>query len=240
MKAICIYTGEGVGTKSVRETFLSLERHLNPKQYTIKSVKGLDLLEASWTKNCSLLIFPGGRDIPYHEKLKGKINEIIFHYVSQGGRYMGICAGGYFGSHRVEFEKGGALEVLGERELKFFPGVAIGPAFGRGTFSYTEETGASIVKLHTRFQDPPSFSYFNGGAYFEGAEEMPQVEVLATYAELISNRYKTPAIILCHVGKGAALLSGPHPEFRINDQTQEKTRQTLFLHLLKVLSLDDS
>ena len=53
-------------------------------------------------------------------------NERIREYVSKGGKYLGICAGGYYASSYVEFEKSTTLEVLGDRELSFFPGKAIG------------------------------------------------------------------------------------------------------------------
>ena len=47
----------------------------------------------------------------------------IKDYVTQGGSYLGICSGAYFACDRIEFDKGGPLEVIGERFLKFHPGL---------------------------------------------------------------------------------------------------------------------
>ena len=41
---------------------------------------------------------------------------------------MGICAGSYYGSRKVEFDLHGPLEVNDERALKLFKGRAVGPA----------------------------------------------------------------------------------------------------------------
>jgi hypothetical protein len=53
-------------------------------------------------------------------------------YVSAGGAYLGLCAGAYYACSRVEFEPGGPLQVRGDRELGFFPGVAAGAAYAGG------------------------------------------------------------------------------------------------------------
>jgi glutamine amidotransferase-like uncharacterized protein len=49
-----------------------------------------------------------------------------------GGSYLGLCAGAYYGSSRVVFEPGTPLEVIGDRELAFFPGIARGAAYPGG------------------------------------------------------------------------------------------------------------
>src|SRR5439155_581244 len=84
----------------------------------------------------SLFIMPGGRDQPYHAGLQGEANQQIRAFVEEGGAYVGICAGAYYGSARVEFDRGFPLEVCEERELCFFSGTAVGPAYGKGTFAY--------------------------------------------------------------------------------------------------------
>lgn len=50
-------------------------------------------------------------------------------YVQSGGSYLGLCAGAYYASSQVEFEPGSTLEVVGDRELDFFPGTARGAAY---------------------------------------------------------------------------------------------------------------
>jgi biotin--protein ligase len=68
-------------------------------------------------------VIPGGRDLPYVSEMSGKsgIARRIKEYVSEGGRYLGLCAGGYFGSGEVRFDEGGKMEVMGKRELVSLP-----------------------------------------------------------------------------------------------------------------------
>ncbi len=42
---------------------------------------------------------------------------------------MLACSGAYYACGRVEFEVGSRLQVMGDRELAFFPGVAHGAAY---------------------------------------------------------------------------------------------------------------
>ena len=54
---------------------------------------------------------------------------LVADYVHGGGRYLGLCAGAYYACNRVEFEQGSPMEVQGDRELQFFPGIARGAAY---------------------------------------------------------------------------------------------------------------
>ncbi len=156
-------------------------------------------------KHISLLIMPGGRDRPYHAALKGAGNVAIRSFVENGGIYLGICAGAYYGCQRVEFDKGFPLEVCEERELSFFSGTAVGPAYGKGTFEYQSEKGAFWAKIATA--NGIFFSYYNGGCFFEG--DFTHTKILAHYLDLPNH---PPAIIECPIGKGKAILSGVHLE----------------------------
>ena len=83
-------------------------------------------------------------------------------FIENGGNYLGICAGSYYGSKQVEFDINGPLEVNEEREMKLFKGRAIGPALkGFDYFStkgqyalpfvFNEKNPVAIVsKLHRR------------------------------------------------------------------------------------------
>jgi glutamine amidotransferase-like uncharacterized protein len=50
-------------------------------------------------------------------------------FVQSGGAYLGLCAGAYYATARVVFEPGTPMEVVGDRELAFFPGIGRGCAF---------------------------------------------------------------------------------------------------------------
>ena len=198
-----------------------LTRHLVPN-YAIMYVDHAVLRAEPWKAYCALLVMPGGADEAYGARLNGLGNEKIRKYVEQGGAYLGFCAGGYYGSSRCEFEVGNKdLEVIGDRELAFFPSICRGCAF-KG-FKYGSEAGARSVKLKTEASltshgNPEIFtSYYNGGGVFVDAPKFKDkgVEVLASYIEDIDvdPGEGAAAMVYCKVGKGAALLTGPHPEW---------------------------
>ena len=64
----------------------------------------------------------GGYDMGFLTALGEKGVTHIRDFVLSGGSYFGICAGGYFACDSIAFDEGGALEVCGDRPLKFFPG----------------------------------------------------------------------------------------------------------------------
>jgi biotin--protein ligase len=188
-----------------------LEAHVGDV-FPIQTISHQYFLSNRWESTTALVAFPGGRDLPYHSKLQGEANARIRRYVETGGRYLGICAGGYYGSASIEFEKGGELEICGQRELAFFSGKAVGPAYGLGLFQYNSERGAKAAKVI--WDKKESSVYFNGGCFFQSPEDDPFCQVIARYGDLS----ETPAaVVFCQCGKGAALLSGVHPEYSNKD-----------------------
>jgi len=211
-----IYAGEGVNVLLMR--LIAMQMTTQPRK-----VSRHFFLSDNWEEKTNLVVIPGGRDLPYHNHLQGEANRRIRSFVENGGSYLGICAGGYYGASEVIFEEGGPLEVVGLRELAFFPGRAVGPAFGKGKFAYGTQKGATLAKL--KWEKGRSSAYFNGGCYFEDAHH--HADVIATYEEL-----DLPAIISCKVGKGRAILSGVHLECEVDE---DKPRQLLWNHIHKVL-----
>jgi biotin---protein ligase len=209
-KNILIYEDEGVCPGSFQRIF-SACRTFFPN-YPIEPVHHGYFFTAKWEEKAALLIFPGGRDLAYQKRLKGEGNASIGSYVHKGGKYLGICAGGYYGSKEIEFEKGCPLQVCGLRELGFFPGKAVGPAYGKRLFRYENQGGARAAPI--AWEQGISSVYFHGGCFFQDAEKFPNVEVLATYSDLPN---QPAACILSQYGRGMALLTGVHPEYRPKD-----------------------
>ncbi|KAI1211429.1 biotin-protein ligase [Annulohypoxylon truncatum] len=219
---VLVYTGTGSTVESVKHAIYSLRRLLSPN-YAVIPITETVLLKEPWGPSCALLVFPGGADLGYCRVLNGEGNSIISEYVRRGGSYLGFCAGGYYGCKKCEFEVGNkAMEVVGFRELAFFPGTCRGGAF-KG-FQYHSEKGARAVRVNVMkdaFRGaglvPEVFtSYYNGGGVFVDAkDENHNVEVLASYAsELdVGGGAEKAALVYCKVGQGAAILTGPHPEF---------------------------
>lgn len=227
MKHILVYLDEGVGPSAFYQLYSSLTNLLS-SEFLIKAVDRRFFLSSDWEKRCALVVFPGGRDLLYHLALQGDANARIRSFVEKGGRYLGFCAGGYYGASSIEFELGGELEVKGERELCFFPGKAIGPAYGKGEFCYLSEKGAKASRIE--WEKGECSIYYNGGCLFENAETFsPAIEVLARYVDLTG---RPAAAVYCKVGLGASLLSGIHPEFSF------ETSSSPFGEQLKPFELD--
>lgn len=186
-------------------------------------MSGDQIIKEPWPNSCAAVVFPGGADQGYCRTLNGEGNRRIRRFVEGGGAYIGFCAGGYYGSSRCEFEVGNRLlEVIGDRELAFFPGIDRGGAFSG--FVYNSEKGARAAELQVNKSVlsygsvPNSFrSYYNGGGVFVDAAKHRNggVEILASYSEKldVDSGDGAAAVIYCKVGQGGALLTGPHPEF---------------------------
>ncbi len=211
MKKLLIYKDEGTSPRCIRSLTHSLKKEgVDHYRFINKS----ELHENdSWHDEAIALFIPGGRDIPYDRALRGKANASIRSFVENGGTYFGICAGAYYGSTQIDFDKDGPLEVVESRELQFFPGIARGPVYKKGSFCYETEKGTALATLdlsEKHFTHTRSYAYFNGGCFFENAEEYPTVEILARYSDVDK---RPAAIIRCSIGKGFAILSGVHPEY---------------------------
>ncbi|KAL3232894.1 Biotin--protein ligase [Nakaseomyces bracarensis] len=238
---VLVYEGRGTTPGSVRHVVDSLRMFLEP-YYAVSTVTIRTLEQEPWMSKAAAIVFPGGRDLPYVSDCKRIIPKIRKFVNSYGGIYIGFCAGGYFGSSRVEFAKGDpTLEVVGDRELKFFPGITRGPVFGN--FEYNSESGARAAKIMVK--DGTEFStYYNGGSCFVDADLYDNVEVIARYGDNATVQFSddplstvknAAAVVLCSVGKGKALLTGPHPEFTpsILEKNEDKKIQKEILGVLK-------
>ncbi|KAI8984219.1 biotin-protein ligase [Mycotypha africana] len=228
---VLIYSGNGTSQNSVKQAYSTLKGILG-HAYDVMKVDAINLQQDPWEDTCSLLVIPGGRDVPYCEDLNGKANIRIKNYVNGGGRYIGFCAGAYYASKSVEFEKGSPIEVTGSRELGFFPGQSKGTMFPG--FVYNSEKGAKAVSIRTMAaaslvndsRRPTEFkSYYNGGGYFVNAQNYDNVTILCTYQDKGGLNEKeeghqpdvsAAAGVQCQIGAGSAVLFGFHPEYDVS------------------------
>lgn len=226
---IYVYQDEGVSQESFIQTTSTLENFLN-KKYVIKTINAQEVINSLWDKDAALFVMPGGADLPYIKKLNGLGNQKIKQYVVNGGSFLGICAGAYYASSYVEFDKKGPLEVIGGRELQFFQGKSIGPILA--PYDYKTENGSRAAEIFTNFKEVPKTTvYYNGGGFFENAEKFSNTKIIANY------KNNLPAIISINYGNGRVLLSGVHFEYdpallNPNDDHMQK--------IIKALNKDDS
>jgi len=202
---VYVYHDAGVSEESFLQTMHSLKSELTANYYIVP-INAQTVIKNNWTKNAALFVMPGGADLPYMEKLKNIGNKNISNYVKNGGAYLGICAGSYYGASYVEFDKNGKLEVIGKRELAFFPGKAIGPVLA--PYDYKSNSGVRAATQYLQFNPmKKTVVYYNGGGYFENANHYSNVTVLANYANHL------PSIIYIPYEKGRVILSGVHVEY---------------------------
>lgn len=255
---VLVYNGSGVSASSRDHALFALRSFLSHR-YDVQLVSPKSLRQEPWQDSCALLVFPGGRDIPYHFDLEGKANQRIRSWVEAGGRYLGFCAGAYYASKTVEFQVGTHLEVLGDRELCFFPGVCRGTVFPG--FAYETEAGAREVVLEldrSAWRDHWSQSpeqvevWYNGGGAFvmDDRATAAGISVLATYSQAEGSPV---AGVLARPGQGKAALWSAHPEHptfmnspsavrsgESRHQEKERLRRGLLRSTLALLDLDVS
>ncbi|XVN43368.1 MAG: BPL-N domain-containing protein [Candidatus Rickettsia vulgarisii] len=207
---IKIYNGDGVSKENLKHCYYSLKQCAS-SEYIIDYISPEEIIRGDWVKDTRLLVLPGGLDIPYTKALNGLGNKIIKKFIKQGGGFLGICAGSYYGGNYVEFAKSTDIEVIGKRELGLFPETVKGPILC--DYYYNSDRGAKAAEIiieNNIIEDCHVF--YNGGGYFVNAENTPNTKIIA--------RYNTPdlqaAIIKCQYGKGTAILSGVHFEYDPN------------------------
>jgi glutamine amidotransferase-like uncharacterized protein len=202
---IYIYNDAGVGETVLKHTIHTMNQ-LFSNCYSVNTLNAEQVIEQSWQEDAVLFVMPGGADLPYVRKLNGEGNSIIKNYVENGGKYLGICAGAYYGSNYVEFDKFGSMQVLGDRELSFFPDKAIGPVLAK--FDYYSHSGVRAASVNTEFNEIDNVKlYYNGGGYFNNAQSYSNIKIVGTYE--VNN---LAAIIAIEQQKGKVILSGVHFE----------------------------
>ncbi|KAJ2559085.1 biotin holocarboxylase synthetase [Coemansia sp. RSA 1933] len=259
---VLVYCGPGIGLNAYAYLLRTLRQFLGHR-YAIIPIDPETLCKEPWESKAAMLVVPGGRDLPYVTAMNGAINRRIKEWVYRGGRYLGFCAGGYYGSGRCEFEPGTALEVVGDRELAFFKGTCIGCAYPG--YDYKSEDGARAAEAvveRDAFQLPAGFwkrdpttvrVYYNGGGYFLTDEFLGNhpandgASVLVRYAGDVSDprdRAKlvtgAPAVVSCRAGRGIAVLSGLHPEYAWDFLAPSSYTQPHNKHLVSLLRSHDA
>lgn len=137
----------------------------------------------------TLLVQPGGGDLETAWTEVGRDRAAVRRYVEGGGRYLGICLGGYLAG--------------GSPGYGLFPGDTDQLAVRTGsTLRHTRDTVIEVEwEGRTRevyAQDPPAFLLDD--------DDDEDVEVLARYDN------GDVAALVAPCGEGVVALCGPHPE----------------------------
>lgn len=210
---IYIYNGPGAFQDSIKHAEYTFKKFL-PSHYFLKRIDCAQVKSGDWIKDAKLFVMPGGIDSPYAKYLGFEGGKKIKDFVSNGGLYLGICGGAYYGSNKINFALNTPLEVRAIREHAFFPGIANGPILA--PFNYNTNDGVRVAKIRctltedSLLQGKEILTYYNGGCYFENAHAYKDVKILAEYSVFPDRK---PAIVEIIVGNGKAILSGIHCEY---------------------------
>jgi glutamine amidotransferase-like uncharacterized protein len=147
-------------------------------------------LSPSNLQAAALYVQPGGGASleRAYRRIKGH-STAIRDYVGGGGRYLGICMGGYLAGHWRGFR------LLPDDADQFITSPRASVRTKRDSVVEVDWRGQ---RRHMFFQDGPTFRV---------PATAPEVEVLARYA---SNGQV--AALVCPFGLGKVAVSGPHPE----------------------------
>ncbi|GAA5156428.1 hypothetical protein GCM10023321_32160 [Pseudonocardia eucalypti] len=183
----------------------------SPYQFRIQYV-GPNDLTAELLNQAALFVEPGG-EVETETAKEDFAHEIplVNQYVAEGGRYLGICAGGF---------------VAGEEGYDVFPG-RVG--------SYVDSAGAEAESdkdqaIQIIWRDGSKRTVdFQDGNYFAIPPGTPGVTVMATYTNGL------PAAAVAAHGKGKSAFIGPHFESAPDDDSDDHTNFGLDFELLDVL-----
>jgi glutamine amidotransferase-like uncharacterized protein len=178
--------------------------------YVVRAVVAEHLDEEKFFDALSVFVMPGGADLPYCAKLNGERNERLRRWVEGGGVYLGLCAGGYYGCSSIIFHGDGS-EIVGDRELGFLQGTAIGSI--KELAPLYDFTIKSAAVAHLVSDEGESAAFYNGGSFFKIRKDT-NAKVLARYRDVTGN---PPAIVETRVSAGKAILCGVHPEVSYNE-----------------------
>ena len=261
---VCIYNGPGAADVSDYQNAYS---KILSKDYNFQYINATDIIEKDILTNCELFVMPGGADLPYCEALNGTGNNKIKAYVERGGKYLGTCAGAYYGSAFVLYDEKDQVNqrIKGPRALKFCPGVARGPLFQSIPHAEGYDFPISVpvclnkgLDANYTTTDKCCSLYYFGGPFFCDIgyfTEGRYITILADYwledteklflnpeeSYHYSNKGKSlPAIVYTQVKRGKAVLTGVHLENSLFDKEnnpQGLTREKLLKIIFKKLGL---
>jgi glutamine amidotransferase-like uncharacterized protein len=155
-------------------------RYVGPKE-TLK-------LTAANLKSAALYVQPGGGDSSeLAARQMQPYNKIISDYVRNGGRYLGMCMGGY---------------LAGRPGFDLLPG---------NSGQFITSKGASVksardTTVQVTWRGKTRHMYFQDGSMFTLRGGATGVTVLARYTN------NEIAALAATVGRGRVVVAGPHPE----------------------------
>lgn len=145
-------------------------------------------------KNAAIWIQPGGKSSVVGKNMTPRMKDLIRQFVSEGGAYVGFCAGGFY-----------ATDLIGSTGNQ-------GLGLIHAESSLYHEVNHDVEILSLNWNGTPRSIYWEGGPYFTLPQTAPlsalqqPISILATYPN------GTAATITAQYGLGKVVVTGAHPE----------------------------
>lgn len=207
--AYAMYDCEGVGGSGPRQ--LEKVAKASEGAFTVTRVCPEDIREGALDQFRGVL-FPGGSGKAIAQALEPEGQGRVKDFVKKGGGYVGICAGAYLATCRID----GYLEMAGmyhNQPWRKGSGVLKVELTPEGEKVF----GTEFKSFKTRYNNGPVWGHEEGDTP-EG--EFAPVTVLANFREAAKTKegrqademVGTPAITATEYGAGRLLMISPHPE----------------------------
>ena len=187
-----VYEGPGSCQGSCSDAAAEIPARLGMR---IRFVKPGELTKESF-KDAVLWMQPGGNAINAARALGPKGLKLIRDFVSEGGAYVGFCAGAFMTDTTTDYK--GNVPGLG-----FVPGTQ--------DYFKVPENEDHAVMLNVNWRGTQRHVYFNHGGYFDFQNSQQPLTVLAWY-ENNPGLPRLPAAVFLHWGQGRVAVMGAHPE----------------------------
>lgn len=204
---IALYAGAGTSlTRHELTRVLRLALDSRDILYSIDCLTAAQVAPKLTIENYDIVIFPGGKTSAQIAAMQYKDIVAVQAFVSDGGGFIGTCAGG----------------VLALERFNFFGNVFQKQPWDRGMGNVQVEfTKRGLYDMRMDVSDKFSTIFYGQGPIIDSEELSSEVSILATYRSEISSRHTeitagemldTPAVVSTRYGLGRVLFSSPHPE----------------------------
>jgi glutamine amidotransferase-like uncharacterized protein len=219
-----------------RDSIFGVRRVLEDNNYTWESIDADDVNNNNLTSYYKLIVFPGGWAGGYNEYINSSGYQNIRDFVSNGGSYLGLCAGSFFACDKTYWREGSILNTPQNTynyPLNLWDGIGDGVIrdfvyWGETTYHPDDPSSRMTdIKIDTELMPEAepiiNVLYFGGPVFRPYAGKWGNTQVIARYEMDGFSADEFAAMILFPYGNGKVFLSAVHPEVSVynyysNDQ----------------------
>ena len=221
--------------------------------YTWESIDASDVNNNDLSQYYKLIVFPGGWAGGYNYYINDSGYQNIRDFISQGGAYLGMCAGSFFACDKVFWREGSDEELTPlntyDYPLNLWNG--IGDGVIRDFVYWAEDTyhpdhpGTRMTDIRIDTELMPEANplievlYFGGPVFKPTAGKWGSTQVIARYE---MNGYSADgfaSMILFPYGKGRVFLSAVHPEVSVYNYIDNRGRQRSWMDYNQYSSINN-